>query len=105
MPIAALNGVDLYYESHGKGPAIVLAHGASGNHLSWWQQVPILSRNHTCITFDHRGFGKSLSTSHEGMDAFPGDLRGLLKHLGIRRVVLVGQSFGGWTCLALTLQF
>ena len=27
MPFAKINGVDLYYETHGNGPALVLAHG------------------------------------------------------------------------------
>ena len=27
MPKAPINGIELYYESHGSGPAIVFAHG------------------------------------------------------------------------------
>ena len=38
MPKAPINGIDLYYESNGEGPAIVFAHGRGGNHMSWWQQ-------------------------------------------------------------------
>ena len=30
MPFAKLNGIDLYYEVHGEGPALVLAHGGGG---------------------------------------------------------------------------
>ena len=44
MPTLDVNGIDLYYEEHGKGFPVVLAHGAGGNHMSWWQQVPVLSR-------------------------------------------------------------
>jgi pimeloyl-ACP methyl ester carboxylesterase len=40
MPIVRLHGGDLYYETHGSGPALVFAHGIGGNRLSWWQQVP-----------------------------------------------------------------
>ena len=40
MPFAPLNDIDLFYETHGEGPAIVFLHGRGGNHLSWWQQVP-----------------------------------------------------------------
>ena len=60
MPFAKINGVDLYYETHGNGPALVLAHGGGGSHLSWWQQVPELSKMYNVITFDHRSFGQSL---------------------------------------------
>src|SRR5438094_6559471 len=59
MPKAPVNGIELYYEVHGNGPAVVFAHGAGGNHLSWWQQVPVLARQYRCISFDHRGFGQS----------------------------------------------
>ena len=45
MPKTQVNGIDLYYEVHGDGPAIVFAHGAGGNHLSWWQQVPVFARS------------------------------------------------------------
>ena len=44
MPSIALkDGASLYYEVHGKGPALVFAHGLGGNHASWWQQVPVFA--------------------------------------------------------------
>ena len=27
MPFAKVNGIELYYETHGSGPALVFAHG------------------------------------------------------------------------------
>jgi 3-oxoadipate enol-lactonase len=50
MPFATLNGIDLYYETHGSGPALVFTHGGGGNHLSWWQQVPAFSQHYTVVT-------------------------------------------------------
>ena len=105
MATAAVNGVQLYYEEHGKGFPVVLAHGAGGNHLSWWQQVPAFSRAYRCITFDHRGWGLSLDGPNLGPAAFVDDLRGLLDHLGIEQTFLVGQSMGGLTCLEFTLAY
>ena len=54
MPKAPVNGIDLYYESHGSdsAPTIVFAHGRGGNHMSWWQQVAAFSGEYRCITFD-----------------------------------------------------
>jgi 3-oxoadipate enol-lactonase len=103
MPSAAVNGTNLYYEEHGGGPAVVFAHGAGGNHLSWWQQVPAFSRKYRCVTFDHRGWGLSLDGRDAGPAAFVEDLRGLMDHLGIRRAALVAQSMGGLTCLGFTI--
>ncbi len=103
MATAAVNGIQLYYEEHGSGPAVVFAHGAGGNHLSWWQQVPVFARKYRCVSFDHRGWGLSLDGHDAGPAAFVDDLRGLLDHLGIERVALVSQSMGGLTCLAFTI--
>jgi 3-oxoadipate enol-lactonase len=100
MPFAKTNGIDLYYEVHGDGPPVVFAHGAGGSHLSWWQQVPALSQEFRCVTFDHRGFGLSRDLSDgPGPNSFVEDLRALLDHLGIERAAVVGQSMGGRTVL------
>ncbi|HUY18888.1 MAG TPA: alpha/beta fold hydrolase [Candidatus Binataceae bacterium] len=100
MPFANVNGIELYYEEHGEGPALIFAHGAGGNHLSWWQQVVAFAKQFRCVTFDHRGFGFSRETPHgPGPKAFADDLRGLLDHLKIDRAALVSQSMGGWTSL------
>jgi len=96
MPIARINGVNLYYEIHGAGPTVVLSHGVGSNHLHWWQQVPVWSKRFQVVTFDHRGFGFS-EDDGRGPSAFVDDLIGLLDHLEIRRTALVGQSMGGFT--------
>ncbi len=110
MPYAPLGDIQLYYELHGpkpgEAPALVFAHGIGGNHLSWWQQVPLFRKQFACVTFDHRGFG----LSHEaaggpGSAAFADDLRALLDHLGIARASLVAQSMGGWTCLRFAVRY
>lgn len=104
MPFAPINGIDLYYEATGPkpgtAPAIVFAHGTGGNRLSWWQQVPHFRDRFTCVTFDHRGWGRSIDPPGGPLGAmFAEDLRALLDHLGLERVNLVAQSMGGWTCL------
>ena len=60
MTSARINGIDLHYQVYGEGETVVFAHGAGGNLLSWWQQIPFFSRRFQCVTFDHRGFGHSL---------------------------------------------
>jgi len=110
MPFADAASTRIYYETHGPkpgtAPAIVFAHGAGGNHLSWWQQVPHFRDRYTCVVFDHRGFGQSVDTPDgPGGASFVDDLRALLDHLGIDRPVLVAQSMGGWTCLNFALRY
>src|SRR5512146_1513531 len=100
MPTVSVNGVELYYEMYGEGPStIVFAHGASGNHLSWWQQIPYFSQRYRCITFSQRGFHLSpRPAGSRGASAFVGDLAALLDHLGIQDTALVAQSMSGLTC-------
>jgi 3-oxoadipate enol-lactonase len=98
MTIAKLSHTDLYFESHGSGPPVVLIHGSQGSHLSWWQQVAHLQQRHRVIVFDQRGFGKSRPhgayVPGDG-PALSRDLRELLEHLGVEeRVCIVGQSLG-----------
>ena len=97
---AKLEDFDFYYEVHGEGPAVVFAHGSGGTHMSWWQQVPVLSQHYTCITIDHRTFGYSRDMpGGPGRRAFVQDLKGLLDKLGVQKAALVGQSMGGNTVL------
>src|SRR5690606_16126572 len=105
MPHFQINGIKLFAEQVGKGPAIVFAHGRGGNHLSWWQQVPAFSDRFRCITFDHRSFGMSYDVPDgPGQDAFIDDLERLLDQLKISRAVLVAQSMGGYTALGVALR-
>ena len=39
MPFVRSHGTEIYYESQGEGPAILLAHGGGGNAASWFAQV------------------------------------------------------------------
>jgi 3-oxoadipate enol-lactonase len=106
MPTARNGDASIYYESHGSAdaPALVFAHGAGGNRLSWWQQVPEFAARYRVITFDHRSFGRS-RCGPEGFATryFAGDLLAVLDAEGIARASLVCQSMGGWTGLATTL--
>ena len=105
MPFAPVNGIDLYYESHGEGPAIVFLHGRGGNHLSWWQQIPHFRDRYRCVAIDHREFGLTREVPDgPGRRAFADDLHELLDHLKVDRACLVGQSMGGFTALSYTVR-
>lgn len=104
MPHAASQGVSIYYEVAGEGPPLLLVHGMAGNALSWWQQVPSLSRRFRVISVDQRGFGRS-SCAPEARHPrfFPADLAAVLDAAGARRAALVCQSLGGWAGLPFAL--
>lgn len=105
MAWADINDIRLYYQAHGSGPALVLAHGAGGNHMSWWQQVPALSRRYRTITFDHRAFGRTKdSPDKPGRRMFHEDLKALLDLLEIEKTAIVAQSMGGRTTVGFALR-
>lgn len=93
MPFAPVNGIDLYYETYGEGPPIVLCHGGGSNHLTWYHQVFALMKRYTVVTYDHRAFGAS-GKGDKGPEAYVDDLIGLLDHLKLERTALLGQSLG-----------
>ncbi len=104
MPTLSRPNCDIFYEETGSGPAIIFAHGAGGNHLSWWQQVPVFARSYRCVAFDHRGWGRSIPSGGPGRAAFVDDLLALMDELRIDRAALVAQSMGGWSCLGAAIQ-
>jgi len=99
-------GFRLYYEdTGGSGPVVLFLHGAGGNHLSWWQQVPVFAEEYRCVTADQRGFGQSAGAAGEpGPAALATDALALLDHLGIERAAIVAQSMGGWAAVGAVVR-
>lgn len=96
------DGFRLYYERSGSGPTVLFAHGAGGNAMSWWQQVPAFVEAYDVITFDHRAFGRSPDIeAGPGRTAFGADVVALLDHLEVQRAHVVAHSMGGRAAMAL----
>jgi len=106
MAFMTKDGFRLYYEdTGGSAAAILFLHGAGGNHLSWWQQVPVFAEEYRCITVDQRGFGQSPDVAGgPGPAALGTDVIALLDHLGIARAALVAQSMGGWAAVGAAVR-
>src|ERR1700761_1361941 len=60
MPRAATrDGIQLYYEEAGTGPAVVFVHEYAADHRTWEPQMRHFARSHRCITFSQRGYPPS----------------------------------------------
>jgi 3-oxoadipate enol-lactonase len=96
----------MYYEDHGgEGrPVVLFLHGAGGNHLSWWQQVPAFRSQYRCITADQRGFGQSPDPGQLGPAELGRDALALLDHLSVDRTAIVSQSMGGWAAVLAAVE-
>jgi pimeloyl-ACP methyl ester carboxylesterase len=94
------NGVQIYFEEHGKGDPVVLVHGfASRADHNWgamnWYTT--LAPHYRVIALDCRGHGRS-GKPHDAA-AYTGETMGedvirLLDHLGIKRTLIMGYSMG-----------
>ena len=89
--------IELYYEDHGSGDAVVLIHGYPLSGASWEKQIPVLlAGGRRVITYDRRGFGKSSQpTTGYNYDTLAEDLKKLVTHLKLHDFALVGFSMGG----------
>jgi len=105
MPLVTVPGAQLHYEVHGaQGPWLVFAHGAAGNALAWWQQVPIFAPQRRCLVLDQRGWGRSRCDGRPDPARFGDDLLAVLDDAGAERAALVGQSMSGWAALDVALR-
>src|SRR4051795_5044116 len=88
----------LHSRVEGTGPTIVLLHAGVADSRMWERQVGALSRDHTVVRCDLRGFGESpLSPGMAYCDAE--DMLGLLDELEVHQFALVGASYGGQVAL------
>jgi pimeloyl-ACP methyl ester carboxylesterase len=91
----------IYYEIHGKGPAIVLLHGFLESLTMWERLVPLLSTNKTVVVIDLPGFGKSgvVDTVHS-MELMANIVHQILTLHSFETTSIIGHSMGGYVGLA-----
>ena len=91
------DGVRIAYHRVGAGdPAIIFIHGGFGNRGGFGFQEEYFSPDHLCVAVDLRGHGESDKPDEiYTMAAHADDVAQLIRHLGLEKPVLVGQSMGG----------
>jgi pimeloyl-ACP methyl ester carboxylesterase len=103
MPKINRDGVEIYYEVHGSGPALLLTHGFSSTSAMWQGQIAALSKNHRLVLWDMRGHGQS---DYPGDPACysealtVADMAALLDKVGATSAIVGGLSLGGYMSLA-----
>ncbi|WP_020620792.1 alpha/beta fold hydrolase [Paenibacillus daejeonensis] len=85
--------MDLHYNIQGEGSPIVLVHSPGVDSREWRELLRELMTSWQVITYDLRGTGQSPAPLSP--TSLVEDLRGLLDHLGLERVTLIGHSMGG----------
>lgn len=106
MPKIKVNGIDLYYESHGEGVPLVLVAGLGYPLWEWHRMVPLLAERFCVVTFDNRGVGQTDAPAGPyTASLLAADVAGLLDALEIERAVLMGHSMGGFIAQAFALEY
>lgn len=100
-----VNGINLFYETHGTGEPLLLIYGLAGRGNNWKFQIEALSSRFQIITFDNRGVGETDQPEEAfSLADIADDAAELLDHLGIASANVFGISMGGMIAQELALR-
>ena len=88
--------MNIKWDSHGDGPALLLVQGLGYGRWGWDPVVPRLAERFRVLTFDNRGIGES--DKPEGpytARMMAGDALQVLDEAGVDRAHVAGASLGG----------
>jgi pimeloyl-ACP methyl ester carboxylesterase len=102
----AANGVNYWFQIHGKGEPLLLLHGGLMSSSAWGPTLPALAEHHRVIAVDLLGHGHTSLGNRTAisLEDIGNDLAVVIKALGLKQVDAVGYSFGGGAALQLAFQ-
>ena len=107
MPYVNVDGVNLYYEEYGNGPAVLLTPGGRGDTNALRPLAALLSPHCRVILHDRRNCGRSdvviggdLSEQHIWAE----EMAGLLEQIGAVPAYAAGGSAGSRTSVTLAVR-
>lgn len=89
-----VNGQTIHYLRAGSGPLMLLVHGYPESSRTWLKIMPALAQHFTVVAPDTRGTGNSSIHRNFSIQDAADDLYQLVRALGFRELILVGQDFG-----------
>lgn len=100
-----VDGTPIRYLQAGAGRDVLLVHGSPGTVEDWEPVFAPLTTHFRVTAFDRHGHGYS---GGENRPHTPAEnaavVKGLIRVLGLRDVILVGHSYGGITALVLAIE-
>jgi pimeloyl-ACP methyl ester carboxylesterase len=93
-----------YLDTGGAGEsAVVLLHGFGASVYTWKEIIPALAERSRVIAVDLKGFGESDKPDDRNYSVFDQAemVEALIRHAGLREVILGGHSMGGTIALVL----
>lgn len=107
MPYIRVNGTELWYEDTGGSLSpILFSHGLLFSVRLFDPQVEALRDRYRCVTYDHRGQGRSAPSTMQSIDieTLTADATLLIEGLGIAPVHFCGLSMGGFVGMRLAAR-
>lgn len=93
---ADVNGLHMYYETHGSGRPLVLLHGGLGSGEMFGPVLTTLAEQRQVILPDLQGHGRTADIDRPlDVRLMADDVAALIDHLGLEQPDLVGYSLGG----------
>src|SRR5215213_912894 len=108
MPLAHLNGTELFYVEVGEGVPCLVMHGGLGfDHTGLHPWLDPTGEEMHLVYYDHRGNGRSGRPPLETLtfEQFCSDADALREHLGFEKVGVLGYSYGGCIALEYALRY
>jgi pimeloyl-ACP methyl ester carboxylesterase len=103
---AEVNGINLYFESHGTGRPLILLHGGLGSGEMFGPVLPALAERHRVIAVDLQGHGRTADIDRPlDIRLMADDIGALIEHLGLDRPDLVGYSLGAGVALLTAAKY
>ncbi|HYY46402.1 MAG TPA: alpha/beta hydrolase [Candidatus Angelobacter sp.] len=97
---AQVNGINLYYETHGSGRPMILLHGGLGSGEMFGPVLPVLAEHHQVVLVDLQGHGRTADIDRPiDVRLMADDIGALIDHLRLTQPDVVGYSLGGGVAL------
>src|SRR3989454_11513226 len=102
---ADVNGINLYYETHGTGRPLILLHGGLGATSMFGPNLPALAKGRQVVAVDLQGHGRTADIDRPlSTELMADDIAALIKHLKLERPDLMGYSLGGGVALLTAIR-
>lgn len=107
MGLASSKGARIYYESFGKGPALLLIAGWGSSGLSWEPSfLESLAQDHQVIALDNRGTGRSDKPRDDySISLLAEDCIAVLNDAQVEHAHILGASMGGLIAQEIVLNY
>ena len=102
----SVNGIEMYYEDHGAGPALLLLHGGTGTSKQWENYFSTFSQGYRVIAPHSRGHGRTNNPSGEWKySIMTDDIAAFIKEMDLHKPHICGWSDGGQIGLDLAIRY